>query len=234
VRCREAGIPNEVGFATKGELARRMLARAFEAQVPAQWVVGDTVSGYDELRLWLDKHRRNDVLAVAETHQVWVAGKPQPVGLVPPQAWVVLSVGEGSKGPHVYEWAWLQQPEQPEDDPERRRWILIRRSLTDPSKRAYDRVAGPAHSTLADLVRVAGSRWKIEEGIEEAKGEVGLDHDEVRSYRAWYRCVTLALLAHAILVVGRSQSVSPEKNRTRVGEGAGECGRGASTDPRTR
>jgi hypothetical protein len=106
----------------------------------------------------------------------------------------------------VYEWTWLQQPEQPEDDPERRRWILIRRSLTDPSERAYDQVAGPAHSMLADLVRVAGSRWEIEE----AKSEVGLDHDEVCGYRAWDRCMTLALWAHAILVVVRSQSGSPE------------------------
>jgi SRSO17 transposase len=153
VRCREAGIPDAVEFATKGELARRMLARAFEAQVPAEWVVGDTIYGYDELRVWLDEHRRNDVLAVAETHQVWVAGQPQPVGLVaalvPPEAWVVLSAGEGSKGPRVYEWTWLQQPEQPGDDPERRRWILIRRNLTDPSKRASDLPTAPWRTSCA-------------------------------------------------------------------------------------
>src|SRR5258706_2264527 len=118
VRCREAGIPDEVEFATKGELAQQMLARAFAAAVPADWVVGDTVYGYDELRLWLVEQQKNYVLAVPETHMVWVQGRQQPVGLLaallPPEAWVVLSAGEGSKGPRLYEWAWLQLPEQTE------------------------------------------------------------------------------------------------------------------------
>lgn len=209
VRCREAGIGDEVQFATKGELARKMLVRAFAAGVSADWVVGDTVYGYDELRLWLDEQQKHYVLAVPETHAVWIAGRQQPVGLVaallPESAWVVLSAGEGSKGPRLYEWAWLQLPEQREGSG-RARWILIRRSLSDASKRAYYRAAGPAQTRLSELVRVAGSRWKIEEGLEEAKGEVGLDQYEVRGFRAWYRHVTLALLAHAILVVLRAQA----------------------------
>jgi SRSO17 transposase len=209
VRCREAGIGDEVTFATKGELAKQMLVRAFAAGVSADWVVGDTVYGYDELRLWLDEQQKNYVLAVPETHTVWIAGRQQPVGLVaallPESAWTVLSAGEGSKGPRLYEWAWLHLPEQSEGSGWAR-WILIRRSLSDPSKRAYYRAAGPAQTTLAELVRVAGSRWKIEEGFEEAKGEVGLDQYEVRGFRAWYRHVTLALLAHAILVVLRAEA----------------------------
>jgi SRSO17 transposase len=215
VRCREAGIPDEVGFATKGALARQMLERAFAAEVPAEWVVGDTVYGYDELCLWLNEQQKNYVMAVPETYVVWMAGRQQPIGLLaallPKEAWVVLSAGEGSKGPRLYEWAWLQLPEQTEPGNERGRWILIRRSLADPSKRAYYRIAGPATTTLPELVRVAGSRWKIEEGLEEAKGEVGLDQYEVRGFRAWYRFVTLALLAHAILVVVRAQTVGQEK-----------------------
>ncbi len=209
VRCREAGIGDEVPFATKGDLAKQMLERAFAAGVSADWVVGDTVYGYDELRLWLDEQQKNYVLAVPETHAVWVNGRQQPVGLLaallPPDAWVVLSAGEGSKGPRLYEWAWLQLPEQ-EEESGRAHWILMRRSLSDASKRAYYRAAGPAQTTLTELVRVAGSRWKIEEGIEEAKGEVGLDQYEVRGFRAWYRHITLALLAHAILVVLRAQA----------------------------
>ncbi len=124
---------------------------------------------------------------------------------------MVLSAGEGSKGPRLYEWPWLQLPAQTEEVSERTRWILIRRSLSDPSKRAYYRAAGPAIITLPELVRVAGSRWKIEEGLEEAKGEVGLDHYEVRGFRAWYRFVTLALLAHAILVVVRHTTAAQKK-----------------------
>lgn len=215
VRCREAGIPDEVGFATKGELAQQMLARAFAAGVPADWVVGDTVYGYDELRLWLEEQQKNYVLAVPETHMIWVQGQQQPVGLLaallPPEAWVVLSAGEGSKGPRLYEWAWLQLPEQSETPNQQARWVLIRRSLADPSERAYYRAYGPAPTTLAELVRVTGSRWRIEEGYEQAKGEVGLDQYEVRTWRAWYRYVTLALLAYAALVVMRGQARAQEK-----------------------
>ncbi len=215
VRCREAGIPDEVEFATKGELAQRMLARAFAALVPAQWVVGDTVYGYDELRSWLEEQGRNFVLAVPETHAVWIAGQSQPVGLVaallPPDAWTVLSAGEGSQGPRLYEWAWLSLSMGSEGETRSRgSWLLIRRSLSDPSKRAYYRVSGPAATTLQEAVRVAGRRWSIEEGLEEAKGEVGLDQYEVRGYRAWYRHITLALLAHAMLVVTRAQEKKRE------------------------
>jgi SRSO17 transposase len=214
VRCREAGIADDVEFATKGVLAKQMLKRAIVSGVQAQWVVGDTVYGYDELCLWLDEQQKNYVMAVPETYAVWVQGRQQSVGLLaallPEDAWAVLSAGEGSKGPRLYEWAWLQLPEQTEGS-RRARWLLIRRSLSDPSKRAYYRVAGPATTTLPELVHIAGSRWKIEEGLEEAKGEVGLDQYEVRGFRAWYRFVTLALLAHAMLVVLRARTNTQEK-----------------------
>jgi SRSO17 transposase len=125
--------------------------------------------------------------------------------LLPAEAWVVLSAGEGSQGPRLYEWAWLELSQEPEVGSDRGAWLLIRRSLSDPSKRAYYRVSGPAGTTLEEAVRVAGSRWNIEEGLEEAKGEAGLDQYEVRTWTAWYRHITLALLAHAVLVVVRAQ-----------------------------
>ena len=222
VRCREAGIPDEVEFATKGELAKRMLERAYASQVPAEWVVGDTVYGYDELRLWVEEQQKNYVLAVPETHTVWVQGRPQPVGLLaallPEEAWVVLSAGEGSKGARLYEWAWLQLSEAAPSG--RARWLLIRRSLSDPSKRAYYRASGPAQTTLPELVRLAGSRWRIEEGYEQAKGEVGLDQYEVRTWRAWYRYVTLALLAYAALVVMQGQVRTQEKKGEQLASGS--------------
>ena len=224
VRCREAGIPDEVEFATKGELAQQMLARAFAAEVPADWVVGDTVYGYDELRLWLEEQQKNYVLAVPETHMVWVQGRQQPVGLLaallPKEAWVVLSAGEGSKGPRLYEWAWLLLPAETEAPSAHARWVLMRRSLSDPSERAYYRVYGPAAITLPEVVQVTGSRWRIEEGYEQAKGEVGLDQYEVRTWRAWYRYVTLALLAHAALVVMRGQARAQEKKVEQLTSGS--------------
>ncbi len=215
VRSHEAGIPDEVGFATKGELAQQMLARAFAAGVPADWVVGDTVYGYDDLRLFLEEQQKNYVLAIPETHLVWVQGRQQSVGLLaallPQETWVVLSAGEGSKGPRLYEWVWLQLPEETEATSERAHWVLIRRSLADPKERAYYRVYGPAGLTLPEAVRVTGSRWRIEEGYEQAKGEVGLDQYEVRTWRAWYRYITLSLLAYAALVVMQGQAREQEK-----------------------
>jgi hypothetical protein len=149
------------------------------------------------------------VLAVPETHPVWIAGRAQPVGLVaallPEEAWVPLSAGEGSQGPRLYEGAWLAVDEEAEAREGCCSWILIRRHLSRPQERAYSRAWGPRETTLAELVRVAGRRWTIEEGLEEAKGEVGLDQYEVRTWTGWYRHVTLALLAHAVLVVLRAQ-----------------------------
>jgi SRSO17 transposase len=212
VRCREAGVPQGLELITKGELAKRMLARAFEGGVPAEWVVGDTLYGYDELRTWLEERHKSYVLAIPETHLVWMAGRQHPIGyqaaLLPSCAWTVLSAGEGSQGPRLYEWAWFQLSEVGEEGAGRgqARFVLLRRSLSDPSKRAYYRVAGPATLTLAEVVRIAGRRWTIEEAIEEAKGEVGLDQYEVRTYRAWYRFMTLALFAHAVLAVVRHRA----------------------------
>jgi SRSO17 transposase len=179
VRCREVGIADEVDFATKGKLAQQMLALPFTAGVPARWVVGDTVYGSDEMRSWLEEQERSYVLAVPETHPVWIAGQAQSVGLVaallPPEVWAVRSAGEGSQGPRLYEWAWLALSREHEAHEEARgAWLLIRRSLSDPSKRASYRVSGPTTTTLKDAVQVAGRRWSIEEGLEEAKGEVGL------------------------------------------------------------
>jgi SRSO17 transposase len=217
VRCREAGVPEHQALISKGELARGMLARAFAAQVPAAWGVGDALYGYDELRGWLEDQHRHYVLAIPQTHVVWVAGRHQPIGylaaLLPKTAWTVLSAGEGSQGPRLYEWAWFQLSERDEPmeearetPPEPTRFLLIRRSLSDPSNRAYYRVAGPASLTLPEVVQIAGRRWTMEEAFEEAKGEVGLDHYEGRTYQAWYRFMTLALLAHAVLSVVRHRA----------------------------
>src|SRR5713226_4542380 len=114
VRCREAGVPESVEFATKGRLAQQMLGRAFAAGVQAEWVVADTVYGYDEMRDWLESRQQPYVLAVPETHLVWSRGESQPVGLLaallPPEAWVVLSRGVGSQGARRDAWAWLELP----------------------------------------------------------------------------------------------------------------------------
>jgi SRSO17 transposase len=205
-RRAEAHIPADVAFATKGELARELLARAFGAGVPARWVVGDTVYSADELRRWLEgQEGRSYVLAVPETHGLWTRGHPQTVeqliAALPADAWTRLSAGEGSQGPRWYDWACLALPYAAASG--QAHWLLARRRVSDPTKLAYYRVYGPAQTPVTEMVRVAGRRWTIEEGFEQAKGEVGLDQYEVRRYDAWYRYITLALLAHALLEVTR-------------------------------
>jgi SRSO17 transposase len=209
-RQEEAHLPEQVGFATKGELARDLLARAFAAGVPARWVVGDTVYSGDEVRRWLEGQGRSYVLAVPSTHGIWTRAHQQTaeqrMGRLPADAWVRLSAGEGSQGPRWYDWACLRLPYATPAG--LGQWLLARRSLSDPKELAYYRVFGSADTTVTEMVRVAGRRWTIEEGFEQAKGAVGLDQYEVRRYDAWHRHVTLALLAHAYLEVTRLRALS--------------------------
>jgi SRSO17 transposase len=205
-RRAEAGVPKGVRFATKGTLAKAMLQRAFAGGVPASWVVGDTVYGTGPgLRPWLEAERRAYVLAVPKSHRVWLgerqAAAQAVVARVAADAWMRHSAGDGSQGPRWYDWAWL--PLVGECPSGFGRWLLARRSLSDPRELAYYRVFAPVGTPLAEMVRAAGSRWVIEEGFERAKGEVGLDQYEVRRWDAWHRHVTFALLAHAYLEVTR-------------------------------
>jgi len=211
-RRAEAGVPESVRFATKGALAKAMLQRAFAAGVPATWVVGDTVYGTDRgLRPWLEAERQAYVLAVPKTHRGWLGDRQEPaeraMAQVAAEAWARLSAGEGSQGPRWYDWAWLRL-----DGPRPAgwdRWLLARRSPSDPSELAYYRVFAPTETPLAEVVRAAGSRWAIEEGFEQAKSEVGLDQYEVRRWEAWQRHITFALLAHAYLEVTRLAAAQP-------------------------
>ena len=209
-RREEAHIPAQVGFATKGELARELLARAFAAGAPARWVVGDTVYSGDEVRRWLEGQGRSYVLAVPSTHGIWTRAHQQTAAQLmqrlPSDAWVRLSAGEGSQGPRWYDWACLRLPYTTAAGTGQ--WLLARRSVSAPKELAYYRVFGPAQTPVEEMVRVAGRRWTLEEGFEQAKGEVGLDQYEVRRYDAWYRHVTLALLAHAYLEVARQGALA--------------------------
>jgi SRSO17 transposase len=201
-----AGVPETVRFATKGALAKRMLQRALAAGVPAAWVVGDTVYGTAaDLRPWLETVRHAHVLAVPRAQRVWRADGQatveRAIAEVPSDRWRCCSAGEGSQGPRWYDWAWV--PLAGAAPAGWGRWLLARRSRTDPAELAYYRVFAPMGTPLEEVVRAAGSRWAIEEGFERAKGDVGLDQYEVRGWTAWHRHITLALLAHAYLEVTR-------------------------------
>jgi SRSO17 transposase len=214
-RREEAGVPDEVTFATKPSLAQTMLARALDAAVPVAWVTGDSVYGNDRrLRVWLEERQQPFVLAIRANEPLWQDG-PHYVpaeaiaAALPAERWQRLSAGAGAKGPRWYDWAW-REVWRLQLTPEERvwgHWLLIRRSIEDPTELAYYIVFAPRDRTdLPSLVAIAGTRWQIETGFEAAKGECGLDEYEVRRWAAWHRHITLALLAHAFLAVVRAQA----------------------------
>jgi len=213
-RCREAAVPDDAVFATKTDLARTMLGRALDAGVPAAWVTADEAYGKDcKFRAWLEQRRIGYVVAVASNQAIpGSTGTSRADALAahaPQQAWKRRSCGQGAKGPRMFGWAVasLPCPEDPEDTtpPGWSRWLLVRRALTRNAKGehelAYYLCCAPAGTTDEDLIRVAGSRWAVEECFQTAKTETGLDQYQVRRYDAWYRHVTLAMLAHAYLSV---------------------------------
>jgi SRSO17 transposase len=209
-RCREAGVPDDVEFASKTELARLMLGRALDAGMPASWMTADEAYGKDaSFRGWLEQRRTGYVVAVPKSQAVTAdAGRSRADVLTahaPGQAWKRRSCGNGSKGPRVCNWAAATLPEDGTEPPGWLRFLLVRRSLAPNSKGelelAYYLCAAPAGTEDEELIRVAGSRWAIEECFQSAKNEAGLDHYQVRRYDAWYRHVTLAVLAHAYLAV---------------------------------
>jgi SRSO17 transposase len=216
-RCRRAALPNERTFAAKPELARQMVQRTFDAGMRLAWLTGDSVYGDDRaLRGWLEERKQAYVLAVSGKESVWRSEQQQQIKTIladlPAQGWEQLSAGAGSKGPRWYDWLRLELSNPPQRG--WKRWLLIRRSISDPNELTGSIVFARAHTPLTDLVRVAGTRWTVEESIQTAKGEVGLDHYEVRSFSGWYRHMTLAMWASAFLSVIREQSgaeVVPKK-----------------------
>jgi SRSO17 transposase len=218
-RCRQAGIPEDRGFATKPPLARQMLARALAAGVPAAWVTGDSVYGdHRPLRWWLEAQPQAYVLAVSGKAYVGLGTQPRQVKALlaswSVEGWSRLSAGDGAKGPRWYDWRWLPLADPLE--PGWHRWLLVRRSLSAPMELTAYVVCAPHATSLQAVVRVAGSRWTVESGVEEAKGEVGLDQYEVRSWTAWYRHITLAMWALALLIVMRAGTIAVEALKKRL------------------
>jgi SRSO17 transposase len=203
-RCRRAAIPDEVEFATKPQQARMMLERALAAGVPFSWFTADEVYGQNPgLRDWLEEQDIAYVMATRCDDEVGsglltTTRVDELVARVPAGAWRRLSCGDGAHGPRRYDWARLRiRREFPHG---RHGWVMARRSISDPTKISYYLCFGRRGTRLTELVRVAGSRWAVEESFQTAKNEVGLDQYQVRRYDAWYAHITLAMLAAAFLV----------------------------------
>jgi SRSO17 transposase len=212
-RCRRAGVPDERAFATKPELAQQMLERTFAAGLDFAWIAGDSVYGDNRpLRQWLEERKQAYVLAVSGKETVWRQQQQHKVKTLlaelPNEGWQRLSAGTGSKGVRIYDWQRLDL-----DEPTQmgwRRWLVVRRSLSDVSELTAYIAFAPAETSLTAQVKVAGTRWTVEESIQTGKGEVGLDHYEVRSWTGWYRHITLAMWAQAFLAVIRAEMGAEE------------------------
>ena len=209
-------VPAAVGFATKPQLVSRMIRRAIEAGVPFAWVAADSVYGIGALEMDLRKADKGYVLGVASNHQFnsWL-GKPDVSGTaeaimqgLDASAWRRLSAGEGTKGPRLDNWAYLDLADLDASDYDSgqsglwTRGLLIRRNLAD-GECAYFTTWCPTGTGIETLVAVEGQRWNIEDGFETGKNELGLDHHETRSWHGWHRHVSLVMLAFAMLATIR-------------------------------
>jgi SRSO17 transposase len=199
-----AGVPDEIEFATKPALATAMIARGVEAGLPVGWVTADEVYGIDpDLRAQLEALRLGYVLGIGCNRRVSVNGAQGGVRMRADQVaaglanrcWTRYSAGAGAKGPRFYDWAFVALHP---DDGSGHRWLLIRRH-PDHGELAYYRCYSPRPVALTELVRVAGTRWRIEESFQATKTLTGLDEHQVRRWTSWRRWTLIAMLAHALL-----------------------------------
>ncbi|WP_433662417.1 IS701 family transposase [Nocardia sp. CA-128927] len=207
-RCRGAGIPDEVEFATKPRQVIAMLERILAAGVPFRWFTADEAYGQaGYLRDWLEERDVFYVMATRCDQQITTradrsARADALVAEFKASTWQRLSVGAGAHGPREFDWARRQIEGTWAGG--RGHWLLARRSISNPTEIAYYLCYGPASARLVDLAFTAGSRWHIEEAFQQAKGEAGLDHYQVRSWRAWYAHITLSMLALAWLAASKA------------------------------
>lgn len=237
-RRAQAKVPEEVTFQTKPEQAMAMLEEAWQAGVPMRWVTGDEVYGdATALRDLIADRERWYVLAVRVGTPVWTtrplveepvpqdrgrprtkarlaAGAPlattvqEVVARWPESRWQRLTVAEGEKGWITYDWACQRVIESSDGLPGREAWLLARRSVSDPTDIAYYLSNAPVTTSLLTLAQVASTRYTVEQCIEEAKGETGLDEYEVRFWHSWHRHITLSMMAHTWLAAVRYQATA--------------------------
>jgi SRSO17 transposase len=197
-----------------------MLAGAFAAGAPAHWVVADAGYGRSHrFRQWLEKRGRGYAVMVPKTNAIHYCGGRERVeqlgARLAEDAWMSIAAGVGAQGERIHDWACLPLSERSASG--MRHWLLVRRDPDDPDANRYWLAYGPAETTITELVRVCDVRWQIEECFAQAKGEVGMDHYEVRTWEAWHRFITLCLLAHALLVVLRTRALADQAHEGKKG-----------------
>jgi len=215
-RRAEAGIPSDLTFQTKGQLAQQMLSRALANLESVNWVTGDSIYGSARtLRVWLETQQQSFVLGIRSDEALWCGFEQRRAAELVSEAdeysWQRLSAGAGSKGMRVYDWLALALPRYMQD-PEFQHALLVRRSISRPDELSYYVVFAPVGTTMTEWVQVAGRRWTVEESFEHAKDELGLDQYEVRRWIGWYRHMTLVMLGQLLLhTIRRTVHLEEEK-----------------------
>jgi SRSO17 transposase len=226
-RLKAAHVPDEVGFATKPQIARRMIERALAAKVPFAFVAADSVYGTGDIETMLRKAGKGYVLGVAANHVFRSWGKKQLIGgsaakiaqSLPKSAWRRLSSGEGTKGPRLHDWAYLELADLDVAQynstltGEWTRGLLIRRNIADGAL-AFFSTWCPKGMPAKKLIAVEGHRWAIEDSFETAKNELGLDHNESRSWHGWHRHVSLVMFAFAMMATIRHHADAAPLKKT--------------------
>jgi len=226
-RLKAAHVPDEVGFATKPQIARRMIARALAAKVPFAFVAADSVYGTGDIETMLRKAGKGYVLGVAANHVFRSWGKKQLIGgtatkiaqSLPKSAWRRLSSGEGTKGPRLHDWAYLELADLDVAQynstltGEWTRGLLIRRNIADGAM-AFFSTWCPKGTPAKKLIAVEGRRWAIEDSFESAKNELGLDHNESRSWHGCHRHASLVMLAFAMMAAIRHHANAARLKKT--------------------
>ena len=226
-RLAAAHVPGSIRFVTKPEIAAQMIERAIAAGVPFDWVATDTVYGVGRIEMQLRRAGKGYVLGAHATDQFssWI-DKPEVAGTaeqiakaLPSEVWRRLSAGFGTKGPRLYDWAYVALADLEAEEYNQdltglwTRGLLIRRTLAD-GDLAFFSTWCPAGTPIDTLVRVEGQRWAIEDAFETAKTELGLTHNETRSWHGWHRHVSLVMRAFAMMAVVRQRAntlPSPQK-----------------------
>src|SRR5215475_10624213 len=212
-RLKAAHVPDEVGFATKPQIARQMIARALAAKVPFAFVAADSVYGTGDIETMLRKAGKGYVLGVAANHVFRSWGKKQLIGgtaakiaqSLPKSAWRRLSSGEGTKGPRLHDWLSNSPTSMSRNTTAHSRESGRRRNIADGAM-AFFSTWCPKGTPAKKLIAVEGRRWAIEDSFESAKNELGLDHNESRSWHGWHRHVSLVMLVFAMMAVIRHRA----------------------------
>ena len=220
-RCKKAGIPEKQEFLTKNQIAANIFNKFKEKGHTCSWVTADEAYGRDSgFAKVLDKAKQQYVLAIPKNLKIdsglLILNADDLVQRQSPESWQRLSCGDGSKGKRVYDWLLIKRRgKAPKGFV---RYLLARRNIKDSQDIAYYNVLAKKEETLQGIVEAAGSRWSIEECFEMAKGETGLDQYEVRTWPAWYRYITLSMIALSILCISRARLLLKPETSESMGE----------------